>query len=716
MTLAAARRTRLSLILALSIAGPTRASEVLTDFHPLWIWSETSLRFDSRALSVADLHGDGVAEILLAASPQCCGSSDPAGHWNALELRGGEFRQIWSSLGSEAEPRGVIHVPGPQPRVLVWTNLAAEVFDATTFSHLRSIPLESDEIVALIVADVDGLQGRELVACDASDLFVHDFETGEALAVRHGFGGSRLEVGQMDADPALEVVLTGNPLGGYVLDGATWLVDWGLLTGFGTGAWLVDLDGDSLDEVVVNGYSALEAIDPRTNVVLWTRPGSHLGGGTIGLLASGTVAVTGYSYSESALRAISAVDGADLWSIPLATTGNAEVAIGNLDSDPAPEVLLARSEDPVLIAVDSSTLDVEAALYSIRGPYHDLSVGDVDADGANELVTTGFRLVDGWPHWDPMVFGLATRTLEMPLDPSASIEGEAVRSLVVQIDDDPAREICVASFTTFQGQLSCYDPLDGKFDGQFTLPPGQRPLALASGDLDGDQHADVLVATNADVVHAFGGSPFGPLWTSAAHGGGNNRSTLRVGQISGDPLPEVVLAGVGAERDEVVVIEGVTGQLLAGPFAVGASAQEIVYSTSGSTGTVIIGTFDGDLAALDLTTGELQPPLASYDETIGSIRVGDLDRDGVPDLVVGVADHVTVRSGADGTPLWTSPFLYRGGADWDSIYVDDFDDNTVPEIMVGFEVGFAIFEAPLTVIFADGFESGGTGEWELTTP
>ena len=46
----------------------------------------------------------------------------------------------------------------------------------------------------------------------------------------------------------------------------------------------------------------------------------------------------------------------------------------------------------------------------------------------------------------------------------------------------------------------------------------------------------------------------------------------------------------------------------------------------------------------------------------------------------------------------------------------DFDRNTVPEIIVNFDIGVAVFEGPLFPVFADGFESGDTSAWSSTQP
>jgi hypothetical protein len=692
------------------------ASGTPFELERTWTWTYSSMRGNRPALELADLDRDGRDDLVMLGAPDYYRPYGDDGYWFVLGEENGALQQKWSSLGSEVELLGVKHVPGAPGTLVVWSTSSAEVFDAATRVHLRSIPLPSSDIRDVVVADVDGQPGQELVACDPSDLFVLDYRTGALLTTRYGFGGYQLAVGQTDADPALEIAIRGNPLGGFLLDGATWSVDWGLLAGFGSDVRLADPDGDGLDDVLISDYQApfVEARDPRSDTVLWHRDGIGLFGTAVGDLGVDGLAVVGYSESSSSVVAISALDGSDLWSAPVEAPTNPEIAVGNLDGDPQPEVVVASIDDPALQVVDSVSHQVETTQRLITGPFPGLSLADLDGDGVPEIATTCRRWLDFQARWSPLILDRRSRAVEFAGDPGAAPEGFAVTSVALQIDDDPQLELCAATVQTFNGALTCLDGATRQpdFGPLFTE---DDPLATAAADVDASGHDELFVARAALVVEAYGGDPFGPSWTSLPIPNLTQRAVLRVGQVDDDPALDLVVLGIGYDdQSSVAVLSAETGVLEWGPFDAGASAIDLSPAEPGLPQTIWIGTFSGDLARLDLTTGQPDPPFAIFPGEVQSLRVVDLTGDGVGDLVVGSGGRIAVFDGSTGSELWSSPFLDYHAAENDSIFVAEEDGE--PELLVSLGIGFAIFRAPGAGLFRDGFENGDAARWSGVKP
>ena len=128
------------------------------------------------------------------------------------------------------------------------------------------------------------------------------------------------------------------------------------------------------------------------------------------------------------------------------------------------------------------------------------------------------------------------------------------------------------------------------------------------------------------------------------------------------------------------------------------------------------GTQSGSIAILDPTTGQLAAPLATFADQVDALRVADPTRDGVLDFNVVVGGVLLVWGGAESAVVWTGPYLGPEAGFRDSLWVGNFDSDSVPDIAVNTGYGFAIFEAPLFELFVDGFESGDTTAWTITLP
>lgn len=392
-----------------------------------WNWTQTSPLPNSRSIALGGPLDDKRHEVLVVGSPRTDSTLVDGGYWFALEERQGGFDQRWSSLGMEPGPRGLYYVDGPEPTIVVWTAAAAEVYDSATKRHLRSIALDSppyvDSINDLAVADVDGLGGLELLTINDHDLFVYDFESGALVTIRSGFGGYRFDVGQADDDPALEVVLSGNSLGGYLLDGSSWHVQWGLLAGFGWEAWLLDIDGDSRCEVITNEPSALEAWNPRSGSRIWSRADLFLLDLEVGRLSSSGASIVGHSYSTDSISVLRAVDGADLWSVAIGDVDDVELALGELDGDQATEIVVAMTGWRPMLTIDSDSHLIEAEAEKFRGPFPGLSAADFDLDGRFDLIANGILEGETQDGWIPIQFDVASKRLVPTGLPEAGVGG-----------------------------------------------------------------------------------------------------------------------------------------------------------------------------------------------------------------------------------------------------------------------------------------------------
>lgn len=171
-------------------------------------------------------------------------------------------------------------------------------------------------------------------------------------------------------------------------------------------------------------------------------------------------------------------------------------------------------------------------------------------------------------------------------------------------------------------------------DGDYWFGAG-----LATGDLDGDRDADLVVMSEGLRVEGdlYPGSVTACLSQSGRLGtcrrllhGGGGLTAIAVGNMSGDALPEIVVGSVGWDDD-------------------GANSGGVAILRLGTAGGL------GLASRIDLDVDSSGVPGGDEygDDAFGySVALGDIDRDGWADLVVGAPEYsagrgrVTVVHGA----------------------------------------------------------------------
>jgi hypothetical protein len=222
------------------------------------------------------------------------------------------------------------------------------IYDATTralVSKLRPLP----GMAGFIARDIDGDGSPELICSNVFDLFVHDINGVEKWRM-NGAGGMDFAIGQMDADPALEIATTRQ----QVIDVATRSVQWQLPPN-GTSTWypLVasDIDGDGMDEIIAgNDWNDVSAYDVDTQSLKWSA---------------------------------------------LPENGITGISLANVDSDPEPEMLTTGFPGPTAFDLSASGVSQKWAITNPDGPSLSVTAGQLDGDGEVELVHTS-RNPDTW--------------------------------------------------------------------------------------------------------------------------------------------------------------------------------------------------------------------------------------------------------------------------------------------------------------------------------
>lgn len=336
----------------------------------------------SYAMDLADLDGDGVAEIALATDAT-----------NTLYVYRGDGTLEWSAPGvgghdlviGQMDGDGALEIAVSSGQVLDTASRTVQwTWGAPVYGgHLEAGDVDADGMDELIVANA-------WYSVSAYDVDGHAAKWTIPMSQEIG----AIRIADLDHDGALELVLGEGQWGSiYAYDGSTAQVKWSRYNpehGV-TAIAVADVDGDGQEEVIwgagadSSGPDRLFVVDPATGAIEWENV--HLDGPFLGpeigdldgdgvdeIVTSSTLSDSTYSSGRLVvldgvthrLRAISPPVASDFsW------MGTQDIRLADVDGD---------SDLEILVACDNSTIGV-------------IEIYDFHADNTFELIWHK----DGWP-------------------------------------------------------------------------------------------------------------------------------------------------------------------------------------------------------------------------------------------------------------------------------------------------------------------------------
>lgn len=645
-------------------------------------------------LRASDLDGDGVPEIVGADEEQWFSlgwqpSADRfSRRFTASVLPGPSGDYYYSDIGD-------LDGDGRQEMVVVQQSGAATIFDALSGRRMSSYRLNgSCCVLQLELADVEPGGGDELVVVAAGGLSV--FLPGAtsplwSLPVANCTYNT-LGVGNIDADPALELVLSGwdyNGVAAAIVDNGTRSIEWTFAPGFDVRLDVGDITGDGRDEIVAARYGAeVFAVDGLTRTVMWSQPG---GPGVVRV-----VDIDGDGISEvltgDGLRGFGFVQGYHgatgdlLFRLPSGSHDVAAIDAADVDADCEVEVIWAAGVSGIrlgtLFVADPVNQEIE---WTGRAPWtkRGVTTGDLDGDGRIELLN---------PDSDHLhVVDLQQAVDQEDAAPPNGLSYGSIAYATTQLDADLGPEYLLTENDYTVGvTVVAFDGLTHQ--RQWTSPTfrDESETALTAGDLDSDGIAEVIFSTQTwsvpeAIVRVLSGADGSLLWERALPPTSTDTAaTLRIADVDSDRVADIIFGQTGVG---VYVWDGVT-KIEKWYLPEAALASLEVGDVNGDlVPDIVVGTSTGELSAFD---GRTLAPLfqsAMGNESIMTIRMGDLDGDTRPEMVL-VRRHdyhspaaIQVIDPAARTELWRSESL-SGFVLHDSAFVADADDDSQIEIGV----------------------------------